>query len=124
MANITATQAKATTIFYLTADNEIESDNLFDFVMESEEMTTSPRGVEGKVFVQENEESQTWDLREWQPNGHSRAIETFDTEEEANDEHFDRIYKYDFLPDDQRDIQYFITMQEAEEALADRLNDE
>lgn len=172
--NITAKEAKETTVYVLEKYNEkyeqttytakngrvitlsprlvnfalrVNETNLFDFVMESAEETTSPRGVERKWHVREkeqqcscyDEENETfdpecekcyegteivyqvcsWGIGNWSP----KVIMTFDTEEEAADFLFDRIYKYDFLNDDQRDTEYFSSEEDALEAIVERMAD-
>jgi len=40
------------TVIYVTEDNEVIETNLYDHVMISQVETTSPRGVEGKNFIE------------------------------------------------------------------------
>ena len=59
MGNLTANQAKETSVFYLNFNKDfcnydVLETNLYDFVMESEDVTTSPRGVEPRIFYEEN----------------------------------------------------------------------
>ena len=59
MGNFTANQAKETTIFYLNFNKnfchyEVTETNLYDFVMESQDVTTSPRGIEPRIFFEKN----------------------------------------------------------------------
>lgn len=65
-----------------------------------------------------------WELRKWEANGRVRIIDTYETEQEANDEWYTRTYNYDFLPDDQRDTQYWNTREEAEAELEERKNEQ
>lgn len=123
---LSAQQARNTVIFiFNNYTNKIEETTLYDHVIESAEETTSPRGVEHKMFIKEveGEENFYYELREWMPNGKSRLLGTYDTEEAANDEWYTRTYNYDFMPDDQRDTMYWNTREEAEVALQERNND-
>src|ERR1043166_3489348 len=122
MTTLSAKQARNTKVFVINSyKNEVEETTLFDHVAESAEKTTSPRGVEHKVFVRQDEEAGTWELCRWEPNGSARVIDTYNTEEEANDEWYTRIYNCDFMPDDQRDTQYWNTPEEAEAELKERI---
>lgn len=69
----------------------IEENTLERRVRDSAEETTSPRGVMPKLFVEGCE------LRYWQPNGRSRVVDEFDTEEEADAEWLNRIYNSDYM---------------------------
>lgn len=58
---------------------------------------------------------------EWGPSGRGkRLLETWDTEEEAENQIFGYVYEVYFQNDDQRDTMYYDSIEEAEEALADR----
>jgi hypothetical protein len=123
-------EAKETIVFVLNFNGEIEETTLYDHVTESAEETTSPRGVMTKLFVDnyveyfdrglEEESKEVWALKQWGFSGKSPAkiIATFDTEEEANDEWYTRVYNFDFQNDDQRDTSFFLTRAEAEQHLA------
>lgn len=65
-----------------------------------------------------------WEVRQWEPNGRSRIIETYETEEEAKDEWYTRTYNYDFIPDDQRDTRYWNTREEAAQALQEMIDEQ
>ena len=122
MTTQSAQQARNTKVFVINNySNEVEETTLYDHVIESAEETTSPRGVMTKLFVQENEEESTWEVRHWEPNGRARVIEAYTCEEEATDEWYTRIYNSDFQPDDQRDTMYFNTREEAEAELKERM---
>lgn len=118
--------------------------NEYDFIMQSAEETTSPRGVEMKLHVREkerqcscyNEEEDTFDencekcyhgtelvyeVWDWGFRGqYPTKIDTFDTEDEASDFIFQRTYEYDFMRDDQRDTTYFDTLEDAEAEMISR----
>lgn len=145
--------AKNTEVFVLEYDREdalnttIEKVNLYDFIIESVEETTSPRGVESKLHVRElqeecdcyNEENgfnkeckhcegfgevTKYQLCEWGSCGRGLTRgDIFDTEEEANQEWFTRTYEYDFLTDCNRDTQYFDNEEEANEYLVEYISD-
>lgn len=61
-----------------------------------------------------------WELREWLANGKSRLLDSFESQEAADDEWFNRTYKFDFLPDDQRDTNYWYSREDAKMELKDR----
>ena len=118
-----AQQARNTKIFVINGHKmKVEETTLYDHVVESAEETTSPRGVMHKVFIQHNEEEVTWELRRWQPNGHSALIDSYTSEEVANDEWYTRTYNFDFIEDDQRDTRYWIDREEADAALEEMIN--
>lgn len=122
---MTANQAKNTTIYFVGTNYEVVSDNLYDFVMASAEMTTSPRGVENKMFIEpletltsispyEKVDGWEFEVRMWQPGGRSRLVDTLETEEEADDFIFQRTEEFDFETDINRgDTSYFFTEYEA-----------
>lgn len=72
----------------------IEENTLEDRVTESAEVTTTPHGVDTKLYVDGCE------LRYWQCGGHSKLFGTFDTEEDAELEWLNRTYEYDYLNSD------------------------
>lgn len=51
MGNLKVNDAKET-IIYFVKNNEVEESNLYDFVMESVDETTSPRGVAPRLFYE------------------------------------------------------------------------
>jgi len=121
--NITVEEAKNEKIFVIE-NGEIVETNLFDFVMISAEMTTSPRGAENKLHVREVETEErteyqvwTWGFRGQYP----KLIETFTSLEEAENDIFSRTMKYDFNSDDQRLTLYFYDFDEAFAYLAECL---
>jgi hypothetical protein len=125
MTTISAQQARNTRIFVINNYKmEVEETTMYDHVRESAEETTSPRGVMPKLFVEEvdNGEAIVYELRQWQPNGRARTVDTFDTEEQAQDEWYTRTYNYDFMTDDQRDTMYWLSFEEAEKELENRHN--
>lgn len=147
----TAKQARETKIFFLEQINQqgnlrVAETSLYDFVMESAEETTSPRGNERKLHIRETErQCSCWDTKveddfdpdcekcyqgteivfkvwDWGPMGQRpRVLETCNTEEEAEDYIFQRVYEYDFMRDDQRDTEYFYSEYEAKQAVIERL---
>ena len=86
------------TVFILHFDEKgfpfVTTDTLENRVRESAEETTSPRGVEPKLFVDGT------DLKYWMPNGRARLVDTYETEEEAHQEWLERTYEYDYLNHD------------------------
>lgn len=108
MRNITTEEAKNTRIYTVNRFsnyNIIEEDNLYDFVMESIDETTSPRGVEPRLHVRENEEEGTWEVWTWGVGGNNPrqfTNELFAAASAAEDYIFQLTYLYDFLEDDQR----------------------
>jgi len=91
-------------------DNEIITEREYDKLDEEFQEEYQPIG----------EAVIAWELREWMPNGKSILLETYDSEEDVDNEWFDRTYKFDFLLDDQRDTMYWYTIEEAEAGLAER----
>jgi hypothetical protein len=75
-------------------------------------------------YEYEGETTIRWELRKWQANGRSVVVESYKTEEEANDEWYTYTYNYDYLPDDQRDTQYWNNREEAEAVVEERLNEQ
>lgn len=116
-----AQQARNTPVFVISSEGTIEETNLYDHIAESAEKTTSPRGIMYKLFIEQDRESDLWQLKMWGFGGRGPAqvVETFETEEQAEDEWFARTEKYDFARDDQRDTQYFFTREEAEKHRAE-----
>lgn len=149
---ISAKEARGQEIFVIeTKRGElvVESTNLYDFVMISMEELTTRDGVQGKYFVNEkeqdcscyDEEDECFDsdcekclghgfeivynAMSWnRGNRGAEILDTFDTEEEADDYIFDRVYKYDFSSDDQRSTTYYSTEEEAKEAIIKMLADD
>jgi hypothetical protein len=122
----TAKQAQATKVYFIDYnDMTIDSDSLYNFVMESAEETTSPRGVMNKLFLEEKEIGNTvkYQVRYWM-GSQSKVVEEFDTEEDAEDLIFERTYDFDFMPDDQRNTNYFLLKEEAEQDLAERISEQ
>jgi hypothetical protein len=63
-------------------------------------------------------------LRKWLPNGKVQTIDVYEKSEDADDEWFDRTYKFDFQPDDQRDTSYWYTREDADAELKERLQNQ
>jgi len=115
---LTAKQAKEKIIYFVDWDSKtVRQGNLYNFVMESAEEITSPRGVVNELFVDEVETDEGIDyvVKKWYKGGarNGNIIETFNNEEEAKDFVFRRIYESDFTKDDQRDTYYYETELEA-----------
>ena len=121
---ITTKEARETKIFIINEENEVEETNLLDFVMESAEKTTSPRGVEMKLHVRKNkanDEEHNVHVWTWGNHGNNpKPIKEFDTEKEAEDFIFQLTHDYDFMPDDQRDTAYYETREDAELDIIER----
>lgn len=126
-----ANGAKQTKIWVMENGLPTET-NLYEFVMESAEQTTSPRGVCNKLHIREIEQDcscvddegcfdddckkclhgcelvyQVWD---WGFRGqYPQRVETFETEEEAEDFIYCRTYDFDFSNDVNRDTRYYNT---------------
>ena len=141
MGNLKVNEAKET-IIYFVKNNEVEESNLYDFVMESVDETTSPRGVEPRLFYEEikqisyisnvdntkiseydyelldNEKTINFDyfgeeileyrIYSWGCTGNKKTSVgvSFETEEEAEDYLFNRVYDYDFQGDCNRSTYY------------------
>jgi hypothetical protein len=121
---MTKKEAQNEVIYTINSDLRIEENNLYDFVMESAEKTTSPRGVEMKLHIRENQEEGTFDVYNWGFRGQNLTlVQSFDTEEEAEDFIFERTFQYDFIADDQRNTCYFYTKEHAIESLIEIMAD-
>lgn len=104
----------------------IEESDLYSYLREYWcDDTTSPRGVEPRIFIKEihnelamdTEENITYELREWLPNGTSILIQSFDTEEEAE---LKRLgYWYDRFCTESSNNPSFIMKEEYEEFIKD-----
>jgi hypothetical protein len=110
--------AKATIIFLIDSEKlEVYQSNLYDHVMESAEWTTASVGNAQKLHIVDNH---LYELREWNRYGGYRVIDTYEAITDAEEELFDKVYRLDFLRDDQRDTSYIDTKEEAESELEDR----
>lgn len=76
----------------------IEKSTLAEVVRLSAEETTSPRGVEPKLHIEERNDG--WELRMWEIGGRSSLVEWCETEEEAERRWLELTYEYDYLNDD------------------------
>lgn len=124
----TAKEALQTIIYCIDADGVYQT-NLYKHVMESLSECTSPRGVMSEMWVEEHEEVIEEDgnygtivryrLCQWLAGRKYHVVDTYDTEEEAEDELYDRVYKVDYLNDDQRSTEYFTTEAEAKKYYED-----
>lgn len=122
----TAQQARDLNIFVINYHGDIVETSLYDHVTQSVEKITSPRGIWPKLFFEKHQWLDHSDidgdkliegfaLKYWEHNGRARVVATYLTEEEAENDWFDRIYNFDFMEDDQRDTQFFATKEEAEQ---------
>jgi hypothetical protein len=121
--------ARNSRIFVIENETIVET-NLYDHVMESAKEVTSPRGIWNEYFSEEimvnddqGEPVEKYAVKQWLGGGQKlMTVHIYDTWEEAEDYVFERIYKFDFQKDDQRDTFFFNTREEAEKELNDRLN--
>lgn len=85
-------------VFTVCLDSEnkyyIEENLLADRIRLAAEECTSPKGVMPRLHIVGS--SLMW----WEVNGHERLIETFDTDEEAEQEWYNRTYEYDYINSD------------------------
>jgi hypothetical protein len=143
---MTAKEAQEAEVWVIENQRPVKT-NLYDHVMASAEATTSPRGVENKLHIREhetpcncvddegdhNEDCKNcykgvqieYCVYDWGFRGqYPRLIETFETEEEAANEIFERTEKYDFQNDVNRDTNYFYSQQEAERDICEGIASE
>jgi len=135
--------AKKTSVFVIDGSSNdeltVKSVNLYDFVMESVDETTTPRGVAPRVHIRVNNRVEWWlddettntinggedietiELWTWGATGSHPSFTgfAFETIEEAEDYLFDRIYNYDFDRDCSRNTCYYNSEDEAFEAIAE-----
>ena len=140
------------TVFYLEYENKsddilkdlkVATSSFCDFVMESIDETTTPKGVAPRNFVEEltvEETEQVWyedligyyelnegenyyTLSSWGVGGNNYRKGTmyYSTEEAADLALFQSVYDYDFIPDDQRNTMYYESVEEAADALYETL---
>jgi hypothetical protein len=124
MKNLTLKQAQEKTIFYFDYSGKIKTMNLADFISESTDVTTSPRGVEARLHIREVQDDNgnviSYDIWSWGIRGNNPCfVESFETEEEAQ-EYLFKASIYDFDKDDQRDTRFFDTLEEAHEEEAEQ----
>jgi len=110
-------------VYTIDTDNKgffyIEKNDIKDRIREAAEETTSPRGVMPKLFVEEDEENGTFNLMYW--SGQNAVVEdTFDTEEEALEEWYEREYNYDYLESEKSCCDYD-SFEDAVEAIAENM---
>ena len=122
---------------FITEGFTIESDDLYSFVIKSTKETTSPIGVMSKLHIRHEDYSCSYGKRNavnnseglyevwiWGASGNGQTfLDSFETEEEAEDYIFNRTYEYDFMTDDQRDTTFYSTIEEAERELLQRYSD-
>lgn len=122
---------------FITEGFTIESDDLYNFVIKSTEETTSPVGVMSKLHIRHEDYSCSYGKRNavknseglfevwsWGATGNGqRFIESFETEDQAEDFIFQHTFEYDFLTDDQRDTTFYYTIEEAQSELIQRCVD-
>lgn len=89
------------TMFKLDSENMIIiTKSLKNLVRESAEKTTSPRGVEPKLHIEERDGM--YQLRMWGPYGQGNTlVDEYETEEEAQTEWMNRTYEDDFVNSDE-----------------------
>ena len=169
---MTEKEAEKTNVFVINYDtNKIEKVNLAEFILESTDETTTPRGVGPRTFVEkieiqverddllndfdcdENEDEQIKDnfssselffyldsgftnlkdfdlvngtyyldiytISSWGVGGNNykKGTEYFLSEENADNELFQRVWKYDFEKDDQRNTMYYMDVEDAQDEL-------
>ena len=107
---MTAQEAKNQLIWVLGENNVFLQTTYFEHVMESLDRVNGPKGMHPEIFCRENEEDGTFEVVATEPR-RFRVLETFPTEEEAETEVFQRVEKYDFVEDDQRDTWYAETLE-------------
>jgi len=130
---ITAQEAKRKEIFVIEGFEEIKKTNLYDFVMESAEETTSPRGIENCLHILPreldcpNEDCDRhceicngtgirviYEVRLWVAQSHSVLVEEFETREEAENQVFQTTFQIDFANDCNRRTDFYEKKEEAE----------
>jgi len=106
-SNITIESAKNTKIFVINADNKVEETTLYDWVMISEDITTTPLGCGARMHHRKNDDG-NFEIWSWGINGNNPkyAGETFETEEEADDYLFQLVFDFELAKDDQRSTFY------------------
>jgi hypothetical protein len=108
----TAQQARESVIFVIEENQPVQT-NYYDHVMASQNEVNTPRGVMADMVKKFNEETEKWDVFGWRRDRRNwELVDSFDTEEEADDEIFKKVVRYDFDRDDQRDTQFFHTIEE------------
>lgn len=95
----------------------IEESTLAEVVRLSAEETTSPRGIEPELHIEERNDG--WELRMWGRCGNgSSFVEWCETREEAERRWLELTYEYDYLNDDL----YYQFWDSVDEAIADYLD--
>jgi hypothetical protein len=123
----TRINAKNQTIFFIE-NKEVKKDTLFNFVIESADETTTPRGVGMRLFVEETENEAgvtLFEVMTWGATGSSLRSTGFiyDNEIDAEEYIWQRTYRM-FEIDGTRDTLYFNSEVAATEALIERLAEE
>ena len=176
---MTEKEAKKTNVFVINYDtNKIKKVNLAEFILESTDETTTPRGVGPRTFVEKieiqveredllndfdydkSEDKQIDDnfssselsfylddhytslkdfnlvngtycldiftISSWGVGGNNykKGTEYFFSEENADNELFQRVWKYDFEKDDQRNTMYYMDVEDAQDELVIHLESE
>jgi len=118
-------EAKDTDVFVVNEHLIIKKVNLYDFICESLDETTTPTGVGSRLFCREeityddNKQLKTtfqvftFGVRGSRPS----HVKDFETEEERDEFLFQSVHD-DFQEDYQRDTSYFATVEEALEQAA------
>lgn len=124
MKNYKFQEAQQKEIFIFNSKREIEKTNLYDFVMSFADKTTSPRGVEPRLHIRQNEDDNTFEVWNWGVRGQNlREIGSGLTEEEAIDWIYSSVYCTDFQNCSESTI-YFESEEEAKNDLAERFSEE
>lgn len=124
MKNYDFQEAQQKEIFIFNSKCEIEKTNLYDFVMSFADETTSPRGVEPRLHIRQNEDDNTFEVWTWGVRGQNlREIGSGLTEEEAIDWIYSSVYCTDFQNSSESTI-YFESEEEAKNDLAERFSEE
>ena len=80
-------EAQKMTIYFINSNNEVESSSYYDFVMESVDETTTPRGVGARVFVENVEHYESFYADEIiEDNLHELDREDYNSQEEFEQE--------------------------------------
>lgn len=112
-AKKTGTKAIEMSPKLVSCDYQVVGGNLYDFVMRSISVTTTPRGVESKLHIRVN--GDVYEVWTWGANGRSpEMIISFDSLDVAEDYIFMMTYENDFMNDVSRDTLYFDSRWEAE----------
>lgn len=106
---------------FIVDSYEIGKSSLYDFVMASAEETTTPNGVGPKLYIRHDIYNDKYEVCRWGINGQwTDVLDTVNDETDAEDALFERVFYSDFANDEQRDITYFLTPEEADVLLIEK----